>query len=146
MINKKSSGFSYIEVLVAMALFVIILAPILPALTQALSNHVYAVSRREAQGLASDLVLSVRLAPENAAHLVSQMAARNDAFIFRVSLAPFGEGSRYYTVGDESLIPPVGPSYFHTSYGDLFEEGMFVIAEVFDSNGNLAGMSVGKAN
>lgn len=122
----KTSGFTYIEVLVATAIFVIMMVPVLSALTQARLNHNYAVSRRIAQSHAVALSLKVRAAPHEAADIVSRMTDDDDRFEYRVSLIP------------------VGGAGFSTEFGDLFEGGTFVVAEVFDSSGILAGMSVSK--
>ncbi|MCL2605385.1 MAG: hypothetical protein FWD90_12995 [Defluviitaleaceae bacterium] len=56
----KTGGFSYIEVLIAVALFAIALAAILPTLSQAGRNLAFASSGYEAHLRAQDLMLTVR--------------------------------------------------------------------------------------
>lgn len=139
------NGFSYIELVIAMALLVIILTPVLPAINQAHANHRYAVSRHKAQGRAAVLALEVRASPNNASAILQQRAS--DDFIYRLSLLPTGGGGgiRQYTAGDEELLPPSTEISFQTNFGGLFTDGLFIVAEVFDNNGNLAGLSVSKA-
>jgi len=140
-------GYSYVEILVAMAILMIILLPVLPALSQAQANHRHAVLRHQAQGQASAIALEIRNMPNNASHIVQRAALNNAEFVYRVSLVPTGAGSRrQYTAGDVTILPPATPASFQTSYGNLFADGMFVVSEVFDSNGNLAGFYVGKIN
>ena len=145
--RSKNGGYSYIEILVAMAILTIILLPVLPALSQAQANHRYAVLRHQAQGQAVALALEIRNLPNNASNIVQQAAANNNEFMYRVSLVPIGSGSsRQYIAGDADIIPSAAGASFQTGFGSLFTDGMFVVAEVFDSNGNLAGFSVGKVN
>jgi len=140
------SGFSYIEVLIAMAFLSIILLPVFPALNQAQANHRFAVLRRQAQGQAVTLALEVRANPGNASEIIQQIA--EDQLIYRVSLIPTSGPNRVYSAGDISKITPseTGGISFQTGFAHLFSDGIFVIAEVFDSHGNLAGMSVAKIN
>ena len=143
----KKAGFSYIEVLMALAILTIIIVPVLPALRQAQANHRYGVLRHQAQSQAVALALEVHRAPGNAADIIQRMAIDNDEFMYRVSLIPVSGGSsQQYVIGDVALIPPSSGTNFQTSFGDLFTDGIFVVAEVFDRNGNLAGFSVGKVN
>lgn len=152
--RNKNDGFSYIEVVMAMAILSIIIIPILSALNQAILNHQFAVLRHKAQGQAVTLALEVRRSSDNIDNILQQFAANNGhfgyKFIYRVSLVYIGsEGSsRHYTLGDETLIPEHVQPNFQTQAGfeNLFTSGMFVTAEVFDSTGNLAGFSVGKVN
>ena len=144
----KNAGFSYIEVLAAVAILLIMLVPVLPALSQAHVNHRYAALRGQARGRAADLALKVRRSPDNALAIVQQMALDNDDFIYRVSLVPVSGAARHYTAGgrDDAVIPPPGVADFQTGSGALLAGGLFVMAEVFDNRGNLAGLSVSKVN
>ena len=148
--RKNNAGFTYIEVLMAMAILVIIAVPVLPALSQAIANHHYAAQRRVAQGHAVALALEVRAAPSDAAAIVHRLA--DDDFIYRVSLFPIGGTARHYTVGDADIIsealnlPEPDAASFNTDFSGLFAGGTFIVAQVFDSRGNLAGQSVGKTN
>lgn len=146
---SKNGGFTYIEMLMAMAVLVIIAIPVIPALNQAHANHHYAVSRRVAQGHAVNMALEARKNPENAEALV-QSAADDDArFAYRLRLVIVGGSTREYTAGDASVVsemPAVGGASFSTGFNDLFAGGMVIVAEVFDANGNLAGQSVSKTN
>ena len=149
----KNAGFSYIEVLIAMALLSIIFAPLLPILSQASMNQAYAISRRQAQGYAAAMALKARSAPETAGQIVRQAAADNEQFIYRLSLVSLDGISREYIEGkialagaDTELALPPGGASIHTAFGDFFEDVIFIVAEVFDSNGNLAGLSVSKSS
>ena len=148
--HKSNAGFTYIEVLMAMAIFVIIAVPVFPVLSQAMANHNYAVQRRAAQGYAVTLALEVGAAPDNAAAIVQRLA--DDNFIYRVSLFPIDGTARHYIAGNTNIIaeaqnlPEPGGASFNTAFSGLFTDGTFIVAEVFDSRGNLAGLSVGKVN
>ena len=145
--KSKNAGFSYIEVLIALALLTIIMMPILPALNQARANHRSTILRHQAQGQAVALALEIREAPGNASVIVQQAAANDDRFIYRVRLVGIGDiAGRQYTAGDVYRLPPADHVSFQTGFGDLFGSGVVVVAEVFDSDGNLAGLSVGKVN
>ena len=53
-----NKGFSYIELLIALALFSILFAPLLPFLNQAHANHKYSLERHMAQGHAAYLAIT----------------------------------------------------------------------------------------
>lgn len=144
----KNAGLSYIELLVAMALVIIIAAPIISALTVAQANHRYAKTRLVAQGYANALVLEVRAEPDNAAAITAEMSARDGGFTYRVILSQIGGSSRNYVspLAAEADIPPPTGISFQSEFSSLYGNGIFVVAEVFDGNGLLAGMSVGKIN
>jgi len=127
-----------------MALLSIILVPVLPALSQAGANQHYAILRRQAQGHAVTLALEVRESPGDAPQIIQRIA--DERLIYRVSLVSIGGTAAEYTAGDISKIAPSEGIRFQTGFEDLFNGGTFVIAEVFDSNGHLAGMSLAKIN
>ena len=153
--KSNNAGFSYIEVMIAMAILAIVLIPIIPALTRAAANHHYAVGRRQAQGYAVTLALNAAAAVRagdgagNVTQVVDAMSSGGDGLVYRVVVAPIGEPSRVYVSGNAEVIPLIpspGVVQFQSDSAGLFAGGVFVIAEVFDSQGNLAGMSVGKVN
>jgi len=135
------NNFSYIELVIAVALFSIILLPVLPALGQAQANQRYALLRRQAQGKAVTLALETRANPGNAETIVQNVALGNMSLFYRVRLHPSGDvfvaGNFNENVGLESIG-------FSTGFGDLFDGVTFIMAEIFDERGVLMGMSVGK--
>ena len=149
MINRKQNdGFSYIEVLIASALLIIIITPVFSGLHQAQLNNYYSISRRTAQGFATTLTHEVRAAPGRAAQYVEAAFRNNPNFSYRATLISIGTGNRHgqFISGDAELMPPFGGLDFRTDFSNLFTSGTFVVAEVFDNEGNLAGFSVAKIN
>lgn len=144
----SQSGFSYLEVLIAMMIMVIILAPILPALTQAQSNYRVAITRRKAQGLAATVAHSARANPGDALDIIQGIHNSNPEFSLRLTFVPRGdEGiSGQHSIGDSETMPPFVGAGFQTEYPDLFIDMTFVISEVFDASGSLSGLFVAKIN
>jgi len=128
-----------------MAIFLIILMPVLPALNQALANHRHAILRGQAQGQATYLALQVRDNLGNAASIVQNMSLSEYSFdnlAYRVTIIPIGGTSRYYSFGNVLQVQTVK---FDTEFNEIFVlGGTFIIAEVFDEKGNLVGFSVVK--
>jgi len=125
--SRLSGGFSYIELLIALALFSIMLVPVIPMLSQALANHEIATQRHEAQGRATALALQVR----------ADFANRN------AILQEFENGSDFtYHL---SLIEPVS-AYFQSPFTHLYGRSIFIVVEVFDEREILKGISVAHVN
>ena len=57
---KKTGGFSYLEVLIALALFAIVIIAIIPVLTQAGRNMIYAEKAYDAHLQAQRMMLVIR--------------------------------------------------------------------------------------
>ena len=104
-------GFSYVELLVALAIFFIMFLPLLPMLGQANANHKYALERRQAQSYAASLAIT------GAADVPTD-------FTYQLT-----------------TITSNDPR-FSTNFPQLFSNEEFILAEVFDINGNLIGLSV----
>ncbi|MCL2421265.1 MAG: type II secretion system GspH family protein [Defluviitaleaceae bacterium] len=147
--KSKTAGFSYIEIVIALALLSIMMIPIMPALSQAAANHRYAVLRHQAQSQATALALEIRRMPDNASMLVDQAFGNDNRFVYRVRLVTAGGASDgMFTAGDVSELPLADQVSLQAGagFGDLLAGGRVVVVEVFDGNGNLAGFSVGKIN
>ena len=104
-------GFSYVELIVSLAIFSIMFLPILPLLGQAHANHRYAIERRQAQSHAASLAVTGT-----------------------------ADVPAYFTY-QRSVITSGDPR-FNTNFPHLFYNEQFIVAEVFDLNGNLIGLSV----
>ena len=143
---KNSAGFTYIEVMMAMAILVIVMVPVFPALSRAMDNHRFAAQRGVAQGYAVALALEVRAAPGDAGDIVERIAQNDDGYFFRVSLVSLDGEITYYAAGAAAQDSVVASFSTDAEFGGLFEDGVFVVAEVFDERGLLAGLSVGKVN
>ena len=173
--NKiKENGFTYIEVLISMAILTIILVPILSALSQASANYQLALDRRLAQGLAVSLASKARADSAGIYDLVNRTADSigtdsihsnstsstdstdsDNKFLFRVSLVSVGGTgggtvTREYIGGNMELIESI-PMFvrpnFQSAFGNyLFDGSTIVVAEVFCARGNLAGVSYGKVS
>jgi len=104
-------GFSYVELLVAIALFSIMFLPILPMLGQAQANHRYSLERRQAQSHAATLAVTGSAdVPDNLTYQLSTITSSDPRF--------------------------------STNFPHLFSNEQFTLAEIFDTNGNLVGLSV----
>ena len=147
-VHRRRAGFTYIEVLMAMALLTIVMVPVLPALGRAVANQQYAVIRRQAQGEAVALALKAGAAHEDAANIVSRAAESNSEFTYRLTLVAIGGGSppRVYVSGNADLMPGPTSLNFQTVFTDVYDNGLFVAVEIFDADGNLLGISFGKRN
>ena len=104
-------GFSYVELMVALALFSIMFLPILPMLGQAAANHRYTVERRQAQSHAASLAITGTV-----------------------------DVPHYFTYQLTNITS--SDSRFSTNFPHLFTNEQFTLAEIFDVNGNLVGLSV----
>jgi len=133
--HKKSGGFSYVEVLVAVALFVILLASVLPLMTMAGRNMTDALELYEAHLAANSLMLTTR---DNIGNTDLPQKIENQAELLNI------EDFTVWILGEESLSfgtasdfsPTVTSSFSQTS-------GHIIVAVVRDEAGNIIGRAVG---
>ena len=135
--------FTYIEVIISAVLLSIVILPLLPALGQAQANHRYALHSRQAQGIAAYMALEVRDAADSASaqSIVNQAAARTPYFVYRITLAGAYGQSSVVAGNTESPLPPPTASFS----GGLTEGAILIVAEVFNSEAVLIGVSVAVA-
>jgi type II secretory pathway pseudopilin PulG len=110
--RRAEGGFSYIEVIIAVTLFVIALATILPALSQAGRNLAFAQSGYDAHLRAQSLMLIVRSALETGEALTAVTRAgeaahayhaAHDNFRYTVWLVGGAYGGHMYDSGNAPI-------------------------------------------
>jgi len=143
--NKLRGGFSYIEILIALALFAIMLMAVLPMVLQAGRNMRFAESNYRYHLMAQGMMLVVRdalldgVTPQSSQGAALGYASDNGVEFYRVWI--FGESVTQFGVYgtpevNVSLTGGVTPSA-----GDSY----VVIAAIWNENGDMAGRAVGVA-
>ncbi|MCL2372329.1 MAG: hypothetical protein FWC78_02885 [Defluviitaleaceae bacterium] len=138
--TNTSAGFSYIEIVMAVALFLLLAAMAAPAINQGVRNMEFAQSRHGAHLAANGLMLAVRdavAAGQDANTAALQAAARHDASSFRVWV--IGSNPR------EIASPGAPSAAVDAIITGAQPMGSVVVAIIFDAEGNVAGRSVGMA-
>ena len=133
--NKPNAGFSYIEIILSLALFLLLAAVAVPSINQAVRNMEFTQSRHGAHLAANSIMLAVRDAGVDEQHFAAfQAAARHDVDSFRV-----------WIIGDNSreIFSPNAPDAYVNAVAGV--SGSIVVAVVFDENGIVAGQAVGMA-
>ncbi|MCL2188608.1 MAG: prepilin-type N-terminal cleavage/methylation domain-containing protein [Defluviitaleaceae bacterium] len=134
---KNHAGFTYIEIIVALALFAITLAAVLPVLSHAGRNMAYAQEGYIAHLRANHLVLLVRDAlhmGENAQDYALAYSAARGNFPFTV------------WVGGSVLATENAPNAAVHITGFVPQGGhQFIKAVVWDKQGNIRGRAMGFA-
>jgi len=147
--NKKRGGFSYVEILIAMALFAIMLMAVLPLLLQAGRNMGFAESNYRNHLLAQGMMLAVRDALLHDALLddasslgaVASTYADNheielySVWIFderRIQVGFYGASKADVFLGDE-VMPLTDNSYV-------------IVAAIWNEYGNITGRAIGIAH
>jgi len=135
---KKTKGFSYIEVILAMALFAIAMLAVIPTLSQAGRNLVFAEGAYESHLQAQRMMITVRDAllagadPEAVATLYA-------AGSFEFSVWIFGRGEMEF----HSINHPDADVSFTGVNLAMPSQGSTVIAIVWGNEGQLAGRAIG---
>ena len=152
---KNEKGFSYIEVLMALAVLGMVIIPLLPAMTQARANYAYAMQAHHANAQAAHITLAMRAVVESSGHTAADPALQQAAglydngFIYRVGIyeAQTQPEGIFYMWGDESpsILPQPQPVDFITD-SEYFKNNYIIITEVFDREGSRMGISVGLVN
>jgi type II secretory pathway pseudopilin PulG len=154
--NRK--GFSYTEVLIALAVFCAAIAPIFPALTQVRQNEWYAREHYQAQLYANELLWIVQDAlvrnesperaaeslPETFTHITETSPASVKTpvpfyplFIYACYIANDGEN-----YSEAAFASPGAPSLL-VSAGTVPPGWRIVTAVVWDTEGRMAARAVG---
>ena len=136
--HKLTGGFSYIEVLIAMALFFIVLAAALPALSAAGRNLAYAQNHYSAHLQAQRMMLAIReaLHKDEDLELAATAIALQPGFtysfwVFGAQAANGGNESAYITADITSL-----------NLLALVNSSAIKVV-IWDSHGNAAGQAIG---
>ncbi|MCL2578101.1 MAG: type II secretion system GspH family protein [Defluviitaleaceae bacterium] len=145
--RKRNRGFSYIEVMVALTLFSILLMAALPLLGQAGRNLGFAQSGYEAHLAAQSIVLAVRDALPNAAAAktaASQDAARIGAENYSVWV--FNENPYTANIFFGSPNAPAANANLcedKLSRFSFSRDTSVIVVVVWDKQMNIAGRAVG---
>lgn len=140
---NRRGGFSYAEVIIALAVFLIAAAPVFPSLSQARKNAAFARERYESQSLADSLVQSVK-------RLINEGALTDSAapgsFSQTVIPSPFTFGFWVRGAENAEYLSPGAPEYtVNVTAGaeSLTTGASVIITAVWDGEGKLAGRAVG---
>jgi len=141
---KKTRGFSYIEVIIALALFAIALLAIIPALSQAGRNMMLAEESYMGHLQAQRIMLVVRdsMADGASSSAVRATALDYAAGDFEFSLWVFGRGQQHFHTIDEPDID-VAISGLNPA---MTSQASTIIAVVWGENGQIAGRAIGILN
>jgi len=135
--NKNCKGLSYLEVLIALALFAIVLAAVLPSLLQARRNMEIASSFYKGNLQAHGLMLTVRDAMaigNNPQFAASNYAANHSVMLYSVWVFG-GNPVHFYSHGT--------PEANVTIATGIAGDASTIIVAVWNEDGNIIGRAVG---
>ena len=140
--KKKYGGFSYVEILVALGLFAIMLAAVIPTLLQAGRNMRFAESHYSDHLLAQGMMLTVRDA------LLDRTNPQTAAIVYATTSGIYSYG--VWVIGGQEYhfssinMPEINIDL--TSTIALIEgNNSIVIAVICDADGNITGRAIGIA-
>lgn len=132
---KHTGGFTLSELLIAFAMFSIVISVILVSLVQAGQNMRFSQSFYTDHLLAQGLMLEMRDAivngnnPQTAAYLY---ATTHDVYAYRLWV------NGMYDFGSDN-----SPINFVTAGNTLYSGGVTIVAVIWDDSGNITGRAVG---
>ena len=142
---KKNGGFSYVEIIIALALFAVVVVAVFPALLQAGRNLAYAQEHYISHLSAQNIMLAVRDAlvdgvdPEAVAE---EYAAKLGVNYFSVWV--FG-AVNVEIHGQNSHLPGAGVDVLNMPEIMTAHSGL-IISVIWNEYGNIAGRAVGVAS
>ena len=139
MINnmKKSRGFSYIEILIAMALFAIALLAIIPAIQQAGRNMIYAQEAYSSHLQAQGIMLVVRDAISNNQPPMAQAVQYASG---RFEFSFWANGQWHHSNGDMAVDNPEVNAVMNSS---VTSQALIIAAVVWNDDNQIASRAVG---
>jgi prepilin-type N-terminal cleavage/methylation domain-containing protein len=147
-INRRlcwRGGFSYIEILVALAIFAVALAAVLPVLSQAGRNLAFAREAYDAHQRARHMMLVVRDALDSglpaAEAAAIAFAAERGGFPFTVWFVKGTEVVHMVHSSGDLIFPVVPPVYANNF--NAFPDRTAVVVVVYNEYGHVAGRAVG---
>ena len=141
--NKSRAGFSYLEILIALALFAIVLVAVLPTLLQAGRNMGYAESYYRGHLTAQELMLAVRGAlidGNDIEYAAFDLAQLRDISYYRVWLSGVNH-AEIYAPG-----APIAAIDLQNELVPLTGHNTVIIVAVWNSDKNLIGRAFGVVN
>jgi len=146
--NKKSGGVSYIEMLIALSLFSVLLMAALPLLNQAGRNLAYAQDGYEAHLAAQGIMLAVRDALGEASSLnISSAEATASAYAARIgtegySVWIFSENAAEISFGSP-CVPAINLTLTGLSGMSFSGNTSVIVVVIWDEQLNITGRAVG---
>ena len=141
--NKRRGGFSYVEILIALALFAIMLMAVLPLLLQAGRNMRFAESNYRDHLLAQGMMFAVRdalLHDTPSREMASLYAINHDIELYTVWIFDErGTFLRYYGILKANV-------YLTDGVMPLADNSYVVIAAIWNEYGNMTGRAIGIAH
>ena len=139
--NKNHKGFSYVEILVALGLFALMLGATLPLIFQAGRNMNFSETSYANHLLAQeklDIVRAAIIQQQSIDAQVASFAYANEIYAFGVWV--FGAISHEFIADTmPQLMPQIQITYAGCGAG-----GATVIVVICDRNGNISGRAVGR--
>ncbi|MCL2378779.1 MAG: type II secretion system GspH family protein [Defluviitaleaceae bacterium] len=135
---KKTRGFSYIEVILAMALFAIAMLAIIPTLSQAGRNISFAMEAYDGHLQAGRVMLTVREALINGTD-PEEMAIQHASGRFEFSVWVFGRYAQEFHTIDEpdATVAVTGTNIAVTNHSST------IVAVVWGDDGQVVGRAIG---
>ena len=134
---KKSRGFSYIEVIIAMALFAIAMLAVIPVLSQAGRNMVFAEEAYTGHFQAQRIMLIVRDALIDDANPQARVAANVSDVDFSVWVLGRGE-QEFHTIYN-----PDADARIYEKNIAMGNRASVIVVVVWDADGRVSGRAVG---
>ena len=134
---KKSRGFSYIEVIIAMALFAIVMLAVIPVLSQAGRNMVFAEDAYTGHFQAQRIMLIVRDALIDGANPQARVEDSISDVDFSVWVLGRG-GQEFHTVDD----PGPGARIYDMNVA-MDNRASVIVVVVWDADGRVSGRALG---
>jgi len=141
--NKSRAGFSYLEILIALALFAIVLVAVLPTLLQAGRNMGYAESYYHGHLTAQELMLAVRDAlidGDDMEYAAFDLAQLRDISYYRIWLSGQNNAEIYAPDTPKAVID------LQNELVPLTGHNTVIIVMVWNSDKNLIGRAFGIVN
>ena len=140
MFMKKTRGFSYIEVMIAMALFAVAMLAVIPALFQAGRNMVYAEEAYASHLQAQRIMLTVRDALKDGETLQSRVQEHVHHGAMDFSVWVFGRHTQEFHTIDAPDMANASPGDMNVA---LAGRASTIVVIVWDENGHVSGRAVG---
>lgn len=141
--SKYRAGFSYLEILIALALFAIVLVAVLPTLLQAGRNMGYAESYYRGHLIAQELMLAVRDALVDGGdveYAAFDHAQLRDISYYRIWLSSENVAEIYVPDAPKTIIN------LHNELVPLSGYNTVIIVAVWNDDKNLIGRAFGAVN
>ena len=135
--QKKSRGFSYIEVIIALALFAIAMLAIIPALSQAGRNMIFAQETYASHLQAQRIMLATRDALADGNNPVESAILNSDGLEFSIWV------SGWHNLEFHSTVIPDASAVVTGLNPTMNSQASTIVAVVWGDEGQIAGRAIG---